>query len=222
MTEDELLAAEFALGLLSRDESEAVRMRANRDAALALRIAWWRDQLTPLARESESAPPESLWPRIAARLPVNDNRDTARPWKFATGGIGVVAAGLFAFIVLRPAPIPVTPLAPPAPMIAALSGADGNVVAVSFEAASGRMVIAPTQLDPGKGDAELWIIPEGGKAVSMGVIAAKGMQAHMVPMPMRPMMQPGATFAITQEAKGGSPTGQAQGPIVASGKIIRT
>lgn len=218
--EDDLLAAEFALGLLDDAEAQAVQTRARTDATLSLRIAWWRDQLAPLAGEAEIAPPDHVWSRINATIPGNDNPDTARPWKWATGGMGLVAAGLLAMVVTRP-PAP-TPIAPTAPMVAALAGEKGAVVAASYDAATGKLVIAPTVLDPGKGDAELWIIPEGGKPVSLGVVNAKATETHNVPAERRALMQPGATFAITQEAKGGSPTGEAQGPIVAAGKIIRT
>ena len=109
-----------------------------------------------------------------------------------------------------------------APMMAALSGEKGAVVAVSYDARSGKMMVAPTTLDPGKGDAELWIIPAGGTPVSLGIVDAKLAQVHNVPAERRTYVQPGATFAITQEVKGGSPSGQPAGPIVASGKIIRT
>lgn len=220
--EDDILAAEFALGLLNEAEAAAVQVRARTDSVLSLRIAWWRDQLAPLASEVEMPAPMGVWSRIEAQIPSNDNIDAARPWKWATGGLGLVAAALVLFIAMRPLPVPIVEPAVPTPMMAALSGEKGAVVAVSYDATSGKMMIAPTVLDPGKGDAEMWIIPEGGKPVSMGVMNAKATESHDVPMPLRPMVQPGATFAITQEAKGGSPDGNPHGPIVAAGKIIRT
>jgi anti-sigma-K factor RskA len=219
--DDDILAAEFAIGLLDDAGARDVQARARTDATLSLRIAWWRDQLAPLAGEAETPPPDHVWGRINAAIPGNDNPvSAARPWQWATGGMGLVAAGLLGIVVMRP-PAP-APLAPAAPMVAALAGEKGAVVAASYDATTGKLVIAPTLLDPGKGDAELWIIPEGGQAVSLGVVNAKATETHNVPTERRALMQPGATFAITQEAKGGSPTGQAQGPIIAAGKIIRT
>jgi anti-sigma-K factor RskA len=220
--EDDILAAEFALGLLDEAEAAAAQARARTDSVLSLRIAWWRDQLAPLAGEAATAAPIGVWQRIEAQLPGNDNADTARPWKWATGGMGLVAAGLLAVIAFQPTPTPIVipPNAPP--MMAALSGEKGAVVAVSYDAGSGKMVVAPTVLDAGKGDAELWIIPEGGKPRSLGVVNTKLARTHVVPENERTFVQPGATFAITQEAKGGSPDGDPHGPIVASGKIIRT
>jgi anti-sigma-K factor RskA len=226
MTEDDdLLAAEYALGLLSADDARVAEARLRADAALSLRVAWWRDQLAPLADEVSVAPRPQLWDAIAARLPVNDDaRDAARPWKWATGALGAVAAALLAVVALRPdaAPPPPGPV-PTAPLVASLSGADGAAVTISYDAASGRMLVAPLVLDAGAGDAELWIIPAGStEAVSMGVIDTRAPAMHETPVEKRPMLGPGATFAISIEARGGSPTGRAQGPIVASGKIVTT
>jgi anti-sigma-K factor RskA len=219
--EDDILAAEYALGLLDDSEAASVEARARTDGPLSLRIAWWRDQLAPLAGEVATPAPAGVWRKIEAQLPGNDNSATLmQRWRAAAVAAMSVAAALLLYIGTRPAP-PVV-LEPAAPMIAALSGDKGAVVAVSYDANSGRIMIAPTVLDPGKGDAELWVIPEGGKPISMGVVNAQLAEGHLVPEATRLQIAPGATFAITQEVKGGSPTGQPAGPIVASGKIIRT
>ena len=219
--DDDLLAAEYALGLLSDDESQAVRTRAMRDAALTLRIAWWRDQLAPLANEATTPAPDGLWDKIAAKLPGNDNSATLmQRWRAAALSALAVAAALLVFIATRPTPVPILPGAPP--MMAALSGDKGSVVAVSYDVTSGKLTVAPTTLDAGKGDAELWVIPADGKPRSLGLVDPKSAAARIVPAVLRASMTAGATVAITQEVKGGSPTGQPGGPIVAAGKIIRT
>jgi anti-sigma-K factor RskA len=225
--DDEILAGEYALGLLSPDEARAAEARMKTDALLSLRVAWWRDQLSPLAEEAGTEPGSHVWQGIETRLGVNDNGvDRARPWKWATGGMGAVAAALIAVIALRPAlaPLPV-PTALPTPttsMVASLSGERGMAVTVAFDAASRRLLVTPVTLDPGKGDAELWVIPVGKTVpVSLGVIDAKVAGSHQVDVPRAALLAPGAIFAISQEARGGSPTGAAQGPIVASGKLIR-
>jgi anti-sigma-K factor RskA len=219
--EDDILAAEYALGLLSPDEATAAEARMKTDAPLSLRVAWWRDQLSPLADEAAAEPGSHVWRGIEARLGVNDNAvDAARPWKWATGGMGAIAAALLAVIALRPDPAPMPVPVPAAPLVASLSGERGMAVAIAYEAGSGRMLVTPVKLDPGKGDAELWIIPVGATVpVSMGVLKAEGATMRMLPADKRPLLGNGATFAISQEAKGGSPTGKAQGPIVALGKI---
>jgi anti-sigma-K factor RskA len=220
--DDDILAAEYALGLLDEAEALAVQARARTDGPLSLRIAWWRDQLAPLAGEVATPAPKGVWRKIEAQLPGNDNSATLmQRWRAAAVAAMSVAAALLVFIGMRPDATPVVqPVS--APMIAALSGDKGAVVAVSYDATSGKLMVAPTVLDPGKGDAELWIIPEGGKPHSLGVVNAKLAEPHMVPEADRAFVTPGATFAITQEVKGGSPSGAPAGPIIAAGKIIRT
>ncbi|MFM9978244.1 MAG: anti-sigma factor domain-containing protein [Sphingomonadaceae bacterium] len=223
--DDDLLAAEFALGLLDPVEAESVQVRARTDAPLSLRIAWWRDQLAPLAGELETTPPRDLWPTIAARLPGNDNADAKAlgRWRAAAIGATGLAAALLLALTLRPGPSPAPVPVPQAPpMIAAIAGENGTVVAVSYDVRSANLLVAPTVLDPGTGDAELWIIPEGGAPRSLGVVAAKQTAVRTVPQDLRPLIAAGATFAISREARGGSVTGAPLGPVIASGKIVRT
>lgn len=221
--DDDILAAEFALGLLDEAEAAAVQVRARTDGPLSLRIAWWRDQLAPLVGEVATPAPAGVWKKIEAQLPGNDNVDTLiQRWRAAAIAAMSVAAALLLFIALRPLPTPmIVEPAIPMPMMAALSGKN-DVVAISYDATQGRLTVAPTTLDPGKGDAELWVIPDDGKPRSLGVVNAKQPGQYSVPEAVRLFIQPGATLAISREAKGGSVTGQPAGTIVATGKIIRT
>ena len=59
--DDDLLAAEYALGLLSPQEALAAEARLKIDAPLSLRVAWWRDQLSLLAVETETEPAAHVW-----------------------------------------------------------------------------------------------------------------------------------------------------------------
>jgi anti-sigma-K factor RskA len=223
--DDDILAAEYALGLLSPEEAAAAEARMRTDAPLSLRVAWWRDQLGPMVAEASVEPPAHVWAGIAARIPANDDpRDAARPWKWATGGMGAIAAALLAVIALRPDPAPVVIPTPPVaiPMAASVSGERGIAVAVTFDAASDRLVITPVALDPGAGDAELWVIPVGKTApVSLGVIDARTPRSRTVDPAYVALLTGDATIAISYEAKGGSTTGAPQGPVVATGKLTR-
>lgn len=221
--DDDILAAEFALGLLSDDEAAAAQARARTDAALSLRIAWWRDQLAPLVGEVATPAPAGVWQRIEAALPGNDNSMTLmQRWRAAAVAAMAVAAALLIFIGVRPDPSPVIVQQPSAQLIAAVSGKGGDAVAVSYNASSGRLLVTPTTLDPGEGDAELWVIPEGDKPYSLGVIDAQAERAIVATPAQRGLIAAGATLAISQEAKGGSTSGAPQGAIIATGKIVRT
>src|SRR5579862_2542978 len=68
---DELLAAEYALGVLTGPDRAAAERRMARDRAFAAWVAAWEQRLAPWAAEfAEVAPPPELWDRIAAELPT--------------------------------------------------------------------------------------------------------------------------------------------------------
>jgi anti-sigma-K factor RskA len=217
--EDDILAAEFAWGLLAPEESRAVQRRAKIDAVLSLRVAWWRDQLAPLVAEAEVAPPERLWAKILGQLPVNDNMPVLmKRWRALAIATSVAAALAILVSLRQPAPVAGAPR--PALIVATLSGKNPAIVNVSYDGTSGQMIISPSSLSAGAGDAELWIIPEDGKPCSIGAIDPKAPAGRTVPTAQRAFLDGGATFAISLEPKGGSATGAPTGAVIATGKII--
>ena len=112
MTSDELLAAEFVLGLLEGEDLLAARARAQSDAAFAEEIAIWQDRLAPLAdMMAPRTPRAELWPRIEAALASESEADGSesakivslrrnlRRWQWA-GGFSAAAAIVLAFLAL--------------------------------------------------------------------------------------------------------------------------
>lgn len=65
----DMLAAEFVLGSLDRDERDRVRRQRRRDSELEQRIGEWEARLAPLADEIEDlAPGPDLLPLIQQRI----------------------------------------------------------------------------------------------------------------------------------------------------------
>lgn len=222
--DDDILAAEFAIGLLDPAEAAVVQDRARMDAPLSLRIAWWRDQLSPLVDSSAAEPPQHIWRGIERRLAANDNalRLVSR-WRTAAVAAMSVAAALMVYIGVTPTPQPVVvtrTVAAPAPMVAMLTGQGGTQIALVVND-RGHLRTNPASLEPGKLYPELWIIPADGKPRSLGVFDANARSAHSVAPAMQKMMAEGMTFAVSLEPLGGSPTGLPTGPVVATGKLIR-
>ena len=216
--DDDLLAAELALGLI---DDPAAAARRGSDAEFAARVAWWEAKFAGLADPVGVEPSAQLWPRIAARLPQNDNAGSTMWWKLTSGALAAVAA--ISLFMLAQRPQIELPPQPGAPAVASLAGETGSAMAISYDSATRRMTIAPIQLDPGKGDAELWVIPVGAdKAVSLGVFDAHKPSSHQLNPAQARLVAAGATFAVSLEQRGGSPTGQHVGPIVASGKLVET
>src|SRR5262245_44825549 len=62
-------AAEYVLGVLTREEREAVRRAAATDPALAEEIDAWNEQLSPLLLDApEVEPPADMFDRIKAAI----------------------------------------------------------------------------------------------------------------------------------------------------------
>jgi anti-sigma-K factor RskA len=171
-------------------------------------------------------PSEGLWQRIEAMLPGNDNAAVieARRWRAAALAATVVAGLLGMTLVLRPAPVPpaTPPAAAPAPapvLLASIAGSGGIVATIAYNQTAGDLTIAPGKLDAGQRDAELWIIPADGRPRSLGTIDPARAATRPARTDVRRLIARGATFAISLEPRGGSPTGLPTGPIVGTGMI---
>jgi anti-sigma-K factor RskA len=216
------LAAEYVLGTLEPVDQAAAAHRASTDAAFAGEIAFWEVRLAPLALLAPPVPPPAgLWTRIedstagrtgpaapaaAPPRPANDNRLTA--WRIATFAGFALAAGLAAFILLRP------PSQPPALAVLTPYGANTQVV-LALQTAGGAIEIRPNaavKVPDGK-DLQLWQMPPGAtRPASLGVIPVAG---TIVPAGVAR----GTTLLVSLEPKGGSPTGQPTGPVLFGGTL---
>ena len=224
--EDDILAAEIAMGLLDGPEHETARRRVATDTALAQRVEWWHERFELLAADDRCEPSPRLWPRIVEKLPRNDNAaGQVRRWRAAAFAAMLVAVVLGSLIALRPAPTLIAPPTSPAAtplLLASLTGERGVLATIAYNSAATRLTIVPGPIDTTERDAELWIIPEGGTARSLGTIDPAQPSTTQARADARGLIGVGATFAITLEARGGSPTGKAKGPVVASGVISGT
>ena len=66
---------------------------------------------------------------------------------------------------------------------------------------------------------ELWLIPEGEKPHSLGLIDPDKPVTISVPENLLPKVNQSAVLAVSLEPPGGSPTGQPTGPVIANGKL---
>jgi anti-sigma-K factor RskA len=230
MSEEIPLAAEYVLRLLEGEELLDARRRAAEDPAFAAEVAWWEERLAPLFAEfAEEAPSPDLWPRILRRLDepgaavVVLKKQVAR-WRAATA-VAAVAAAVLLGLQLRPdapAPVPLPPVTTPAPLlVASLVGEEApEALTVAFRAAGRELVITPARVEAPSGRArQLWLIPEGGQPISLGLIASEGVQRRVLPAAVASRFASGATIAVSDEPTGGSPTGQPTGAVLATGGL---
>lgn len=232
--QDFALAGELALGLLDSAEAAQAQARCAVDADFAAEVGAWHERLLPMLGNVSDEPPTDAWNKINAAIggtniaaaPSNDN-EALKLWKGLTAISGAVAAALAVMLFMQPASGPENAPVIAAntqvnqqKMVAALQSDTGpSVATASYNPASGELLITPVSMDTGDLYPEIWVIPAGGSAHSLGVVARKGASRHNVDPKMRQYLASGATIAITPEPAGGAPGGKATGPVIASGKI---
>lgn len=233
LPEDEALAAEHALGVLSARERAAAENRMARDPGFAADVQTWRARLAPLA--DEIAPvqaPAGLWPRIERMLAANDNAlgvlRRLRFWRAATvGSMAVTAASLAAvmFLAARPPEVITPPRPPMGPMMNARLMTDGGqpLFLAAYDPERKSILVAslvPPGADPDHSH-ELWLIPADGKPRSLGLIDPGASKAMPMSEPMAAMTTEGASLAVSVEPRGGSKLDGPSGPVAAVGKLAR-
>lgn len=232
--DDEALAAEYVIGTLFRDEHAAAEARRQRDPAFDAMIRAWTERLAPLMETSPAVEPDDRV-RVALMGEIDRLRDLATGgpsgtgnvvqlrrevtrWRVATALCGALAALLAIWVAtLRSLP-------PPEPgvyMAVLQKGAGAPAFLVSLDLAHRRMTVLPTDTtaEPNK-SFELWMI---------GSDAAGPRSLEIVdnPTPVRaalpnvsPELISHATYAVTIEPKGGSPTGKPTAAPVFTGHLV--
>jgi len=226
MEDDRVLVAEYALGLLEGGERALMAHRIATEPALAAEMRLWRERLAAMDNEFAEvpAPPQALG-EIERRLwgePAKPARwwDSLAMWRWATASALAVAVVAVGFNMMAPRP-DANALA--TQLVAALQAQEGfGVEFVAFyDQVSGEVRITSLSGEalPDR-DYELWYIKGDAPAVSMGVLPINERRQIPLDEAARQGIEAGTTLAVTLEQKGGSPTGVAQGPIVAVGKVM--
>ena len=220
------LVAEYVLGLLSSAEHERVGRLIEDSAALRAERDFWISRFAALNAEYEDTPvPGHIYAAIEARAFGDLVRPRATSWwdslpiwrSIAVGALAVAIAAV-GFNLMQPR---FDADAMAVQLVAALQAQEGSGVefVAFYDTGSGEVRItslAGTAVP--ERDFELWYINGEAPAVSMGVIPVD----QRLEIPLDPAAKaeigPGTVLAVTLEQTGGSPTGVAQGPIVALGK----
>ena len=224
LEDDRVLVAEYALGLLEGGERAVVAHRIATEPQLRGEMRLWRDRLSTMDREfAETPAPADALGRIERRL-FGETRqagwwNSLALWRGVAGiavAVAVVAVGLN---VITPRP-DASALA--TQLVAALQANEGSGVefVAFYDQQSGEVRITSLKGDAIAGkDYELWYIKGDSPAVSMGVLPVNERREIPLDAAAKAGIEAGTTLAVTLEQTGGSPTGVAQGPIVAVGKI---
>ena len=222
---DDLLAAEYVLGVLPADERQIASRRIDTETAFARLVDAWEVHFAPMAAAYAAVePPASVKVAIDRRLFASTASTSPAPggslWTSLAFWRGLAAAAIAALAVYVALPYVNPPVQPPR-LVASLAADNSNVKYLAvYDAARHEVGLSLVSGDHGAGkDFELWMIEGKNAPVSMGVIPA-GQTARMAVTPaVQQKLAQGAVLAVSLEPSGGSPTGQPTGPVVAAGDL---
>ncbi|WP_419252069.1 anti-sigma factor [Caulobacter sp. ErkDOM-YI] len=228
--EERPLAGEYVLGVLDATERAQAQARIAAEPSFARAVQWWENHLTPLATDIKGVEPSAgLWPRIAnligeATKPSLWNN--TRVWRGVSVGAIALAAASVAALVMTPSapPVPAVAPTPAAAEVALINDPASNKPALvaTLDHATDKLILTPLAMEmPDGREPELWIIPEGQKAISLGMIPKNAPIQIALPAGLRGGGTYTATLAITDEPPGGAPTGVATGSVRAIGKFVK-
>lgn len=205
MDSDDLndLAGEYVLGTLAGVERVAFEGRLRRDTAAMRAVAQWALHLQPLADAVTPAiPAPQLWQRIERELGLTSKSKSRAPmWIAAAVAAAIVAiAFLFPDFYMKPDVNSVAQLASPA------GGEPAFVVSVLDDQQKLLIRAASAPAQPNN-SYELWVVPQTGAPISLGVVEQTGETERDVAENVRPLLAIGGTLAVSLEPAGGSPTG---------------
>jgi anti-sigma-K factor RskA len=218
-----LLAGEYVLGLLrggARRRFERLMMESRAFAtevtAWEGRFAAWSLKLAPIA------PPGYLEWRLMGRVHAESRGRGAssnmfwRTW-------AVAATVVLAIVVVTQNLTPTTEVKPAE--FALMSDTKGNplwLISVHPEANRVDMKVVTHNPPPAGKSYELWMIPDGGKPVPMGLMNENGHASETVSSELLARLAGAKALAISLEPQGGSPTGQPTGPVLWVAPLVTT
>ena len=240
----ELQAAELALGLLDPAERASALRRQIGDPTFAARVGQWRSQGDRwLETITPDAVDPALWKRISAGMAPQfgvaspgtaavvahgARSDAARSlprWKAATFATSAACAAMVALFVSdvqrpRPADDVALPRELAATNVAQITGKSGKpLISAVYSPDAGTLTLRVAQFDSADRVPELWVIPEGGKPHSLGLVAGGSRVSVTLSDELRRYLIDGSTIAVTLEPPTGAPHAAPSGAILGAATL---
>jgi anti-sigma-K factor RskA len=226
------LAAEYVLGTLTREERLAVASRRASEPKLDQAITAWEHRLGPLCDVvAPVQPPANLYNKIRAQIGLSANvvslkaRETAltrrgNRWRNATLGMSAMAASLAAVVGwqgYQQSQMKTQYVA----VLQATAEKPGFILTVDTKTQM-FVISAITAPKQPKKTYEVWLVNDKmPKPKSLGVFSEGDMEVMPVAMAGEHDIMMDATYAVSLEPEGGSPTGAPTGPVLFSGKLVK-
>jgi len=196
---DELLAAEYALGVLAGAERATAERRMARDRAFAAMVAAWEQRLAPWAAEiADVAPPADMWHRIVAELPAQQSQragfwNSLAFWR-GFGIVGALAAACLAVILYSGA------LTPQPALTATVKSGDRPLFVATIDPKRHTISVVPAAFIPDPTRIpELWLIGANGKPLDVGPLRADSTVVIALPPALAGEAKSNAVLAVTLE-----------------------
>ncbi|UKV15841.1 anti-sigma factor [Thalassospiraceae bacterium SW-3-3] len=227
----DMLAAEYVLGTLDPDMRRIVDERRSHEDDLNAAIADWEKRLSPLnGHYRDEMPSRDLFPAIRARIEgahaQADNiveidllkRKLAR-WRIGTFATGALAASLMVAVLVSDFASPVQDRQ----FVAVFHRDDTQPAFVmSIDLDTRAVIIRPVSATLPEGKTyQLWIASDqlGPAPKSLGLLENASVPTTRSLGEFDPALLRNATFGISLEPEGGSPTGRPTGPAI-HGRLI--
>ncbi len=212
----DLLAAEFVLGTLGGAARRRFERLRTADAFVERRVRAWEERLAGLAFQvAPVVPSPAVWASIERRIgPAVQGR-----WRaLAAAVVATAVLGLGWYLWQEQRDVPSQAQA----LIADTGGA--VLWQVAF-AADGEHLEVDTIGDirhPERRSLELWALPPEAAPVSLGLMPARGSARLALDDRQRAALGKAANIAVSDEPRGGSPTGAPTGPVLYVAALART
>ena len=219
---DDLLAAEYALGLLDDAETLAFEKRLSNEPELKAACLRWYEEFPALFDGVEpTSPPPALRGKIQDRLFAEQTKEsTSRnrsPWFWPVNLLSsLILAVLIGFIYQQSQ----QPLFQ-ADFVANLQTDDQSLkVLASYDKSLQRLNVTAKNASPAPGRShELWLIAGDAPPVSLGLIKNISLTDIQLPADLASVIF-GSTLAISDEPAGGSPTGGPTGAVLTTATVV--
>lgn len=233
---DEQLASEYALGILTQEEKSRADILFAYDSSFRSMVEKWQERVAPMTDEvGEETASDEVWRELEGQLFSDEIKKAPKKrdfgaylafwsslvfWRGLSVAFIAVAAVLIGIIVLRPLGQQIVPI-DKSGFVAALILAEGKpTFFVQMDMISGKLNIRSANLADDSGTVpELWLMPDRGAPLSLGILFANGDTTLHVAASMLQGFKSGATLAVSLEPIGGAPKGVPTGPIVATGPL---
>lgn len=218
--DDDVLAAELALGLASKEDAETGHRRSATDRIFAGKLAFWQERLAAMTDTIDPVkPPARVKKKLFAQLfPKARVSLLQRVWLWQ--GIAMASLLFAGYLGVQLLEINTRPDRPSVVYAAQMQSADSplQILAV-VEPSTNEIALRRVAGDTIQGRSfELWAILPDQAPISLGVLPEGETARIAVPAELRNQTAR-ITLAITDEPLGGSPTGGPTGDVLAAGAI---